>query len=385
MTDRPRRALIVAGEASGDHLAGALVRSAREADPGLSFFGVGGAELSSAGGEVIIPFTELAVTGLVEVLRHYPEIRRVYQRLSAILTGAGRPDLLVLVDYPGFNMRLAAVAKKAGVPVLYYVSPQVWAWKKGRIHTMAKVADRLAVIFPFEVGLYQGTGLPVEYVGNPHIEDAVVGKDRATLLAGRGIPAAAPLVGLFPGSRRNEIRMSFPAILGAARLIARGEPSARFVLPIAPGLDPALVEAPLEGSGLPVTLLKGERLYDVAAACDAVLTVSGTATLQTALMGTPMAITYRMSPLSALLLRPLLRVPHIGMANIVAGERAVAEFVQEKATPENLAGEILHILRDPAYREGIRARLLKVRAHLGGPGASRRVAEIASEMSRGAR
>ncbi len=379
---RARRALIVAGEASGDHLAGKLVASARELDPALAWYGVGGGELAGAGGEVLVPYRELAVTGLVEVIRHYPEIRRVFNRLAAELTGPRRPDLLVLVDYPDFNMRLAEKARKAGVPVLYYVSPQVWAWRRGRVRTMARVADRLAVIFPFEPALYAGTGLRVEFVGHPLVEDAAAAQDRGSFRAALGLDAETPVVGLFPGSRRSEIAHSYHAILGAAQVIHRGRPDTRFLIPLAPVLDPALVEGPLAGRGLPVTVLRS-RLYDVANACDAVVAVSGTATLQTALIGTPMAILYRMAPLSAALLRPFVSVPHIGMPNIVAGERVVAEFVQERATPEAIGGEILRILGDTPYRETIRRKLAMVREKLGAPGASRKVARMAVEMSGG--
>jgi len=342
---------------------------------------VGGDELAGAGGEVLIPYTELAVTGLVEVLRHYPEIKRVFDRLAAELAGPRPPGLLVLVDYPDFNLRLARRARRAGVPVLYYVSPQVWAWRKGRVRTMAEAADRLAVIFPFEAGLYEGTGLRVDFVGHPLVEDAATAQDRSTFRAALGLDEEAPVVGLFPGSRKSEIEHSYGVILGAAEAIRRERPDARFLLPLAPSLEPGLVEGPMAGKDLPVTVLRS-RLYDVANACDAVITVSGTATLQTALVGTPMAILYRMAPLSAAILRPFVSVPHIGMANIVAGERVVQEFVQEQAKPAAIAAEILRILGDSGYREGIRAKLAKVKERLGAPGASQRVARIALEMSR---
>jgi lipid-A-disaccharide synthase len=381
--DRPHRVLIVAGEASGDHLAAKVVAASRAlvpGAPGISYFGVGGDELAAAGAEVIIPFRELAVTGLTEVVRHYPAIRRAFAALSGILRGPARPDLLLTVDYPDFNLRLAAVAKKAGVPVLHYVSPTVWAWRPGRVRTVARSVDRLAAILPFEPRWYDGTGLAVEYVGNPHAEEAEIREAPAALRARVGIPAVTPVVGIFPGSRRNEIVLCLPALLGAAKII-RGElPGVRFLLPLAPGLDPSLVEESLAGTVLPVTMLRGDRFFDVAAACDAALCVSGTAALQTALAGTPLAIVYRLAPLTHLVLRLMLRVDRVGLPNLVAGETVAAEYLQDDATPENLAGEILRLLRDGAYRAAIKEKLVRMKERLGGPGCSRRVAEMVVEM-----
>jgi lipid-A-disaccharide synthase len=377
----PRRALIVAGEASGDHLAAGVVRAARAVDPGLSFFGVGGEELAAAGCEIIIPSSELAVMGLFEVVRHYPRIRRVFGRLSAILGGPAPPDLLLTVDYQDFNLRLAARAKAAGVPALHYVSPTVWAWRPGRVKTVARSVDHLAVLFPFEPACYEGTGLAVTFVGNPLVDDLAAVSPSAATRAAHGLPVDRPVVGLFPGSRLSEVRHAFSAILGAAGVVLAARPDARFLLPLAPTLPGEAVEGPLRESGLPVTVVRG-GFADAAAACDAAIVFSGTATLQTALAGTPMAIVYRTSAASFALARLLVRTPHIGLANIVAGEAVVSEFIQQDASPDRIGGEILRILDDPAYREGMKRKLAGVRERLGPPGASERVARIASQMSR---
>jgi lipid-A-disaccharide synthase len=378
----PRRALIVTGEASGDLHGANLIRAAQEIDPGLSFFGVGGSRMAAAGCEILIAGEELAVMGLVEVIGHFPVILRAFNRLKAILRGPDRPAVLILIDFPDFNLRLAREAKKAGVPVLYFVSPQVWAWRRGRVHKIARVVDRLAAIFPFEPAFYHGLDIDVEYVGNPLLDEAKVECGRNEFRRRIGLDPARPVVGLFPGSRRNELKYNFETILGAAELIHRRHPEACFLLPVAPSLAREEISRRLAGCSLPITLVQ-ESIYDVANACDAVLTVSGTVTLQIALVGTPMAILYRMAPLTYAIGRRLVRVPHIGLANIVAGEGVVREFVQEDATAENLAAEIVRILEEPDYEQRIRQGLSGVRERMGEPGCSARVARMASAMSRG--
>ena len=376
-----RRALIVAGEASGDHHGASLIEAAREIDPGISFFGVGGPLMEKAGCDVLIPYEELMASGFVEVIGHFPSILSVFRRLKKILNGHERPDVLVLIDYPDFNLRLAKHAKRAGVPVLFFVSPQVWAWRKGRVRRIAEAVDRLAVIFPFEPDLYRGLDVEVDYVGNPLMDEAVVSVDRQQLLQQLGVDTDTIVVGLFPGSRRHEIRYNLDTILKAAGIIVRRIPSARFLLPLAPFLPEDNVRNLLESSDLPITITT-ERIYDVANACDAVITAAGTATLQTAIMGTPMVILYRMSPVSYFIARRLIRIPHIGLANIVAGERIVAEFIQERATPGNIAGEVFRLLEDNDHRRRVVEGLSGIREKMGAPGCSERVAKIASEMSK---
>lgn len=377
----PRRALIVTGEASGDLHGANLIRAARELDPDLSFFGVGGKRMAEAGCEILIAGETLAVMGLIEVAGHFPTIWRAFGRLKAILRGASPPDLLILIDFPEFNLRLARVAKAAGVPVLYYVSPQVWAWRQGRVRNIARVVDRLAVIFPFEAEFYRGQPIEVDYVGNPLLDEAEVQRGRAEVLRDCGLDPDRQVVGLFPGSRRNELDYIFPTILETAQTIAAARPGVQFLLPVAPSLDPEFFHRRLAGLGLPVATVH-DSIYEVANACDAVVCVSGTVTLQTALVGTPMAVLYKMSPLTYAVGRRLVRVPFISLANIVAGEGVVREFIQDAATPEAVAAEILRILDDPAYALSLRVGLGRVRQRMGEKGCSGRVAAIASKMSR---
>jgi len=379
-----RRALIVTGEASGDLHGANLIQAARKIDPGLSFFGVGGSRMSAAGCEILIPGEELAVMGLVEVIGHFPVIMRAFNQLKSLLDGPDRPDVLILIDFPDFNLRLARQAKKAGVPVLYYVSPQVWAWRRGRVHKIARVVDRLAAIFPFEPKFYEGLDIDVEYVGNPLLDEARVERTRNVFLCALALDPDRPVVGLFPGSRRNELHYNFETILAAAQNILERVPGVQFLLPVAASLQPAAIRERLQGIDLDI-VLSDENIYDIANACDAIITVSGTVTLQIALVGTPMAILYKMSPLTFAIGKHLVKVPHIGLANIVAGQGVVREFIQDQATPGSIADEIVRILDDKDYDRRIREGLAKVQARMGEPGCSARVARMAVEMSRGIR
>jgi len=377
-----RRAMIVTGEASGDLHGANLIRAARSVDPELAFFGVGGSRMAAAGCEILIAGEELAVMGLVEVVGHFPVILRAFRQLKALLHGPDRPSVLILIDFPDFNLRLAREAKRAGVPVLYYVSPQVWAWRRGRVRKIARVVDRLAAIFPFEPAFYAQEDIEVEYVGNPLLDEFRIDRPRDEFLRQYGIDPAAPVVGLFPGSRRNELRYMFETIMDAAEVIRARNPRTVFLLPVAPSVSADDLRQRLAGRDLPLTLLQ-ESIYDTANACDAVLSVSGTVTLQTALAATPMAILYKMAPLTYAIGRRLVKVPHIGLANIVAGRSVVREFIQESATPEALAEEILRLLADADYAREVRRGLEQVRARMGEPGCSEKVARMASEMSRG--
>jgi lipid-A-disaccharide synthase len=374
--------MIVTGEASGDLHGAGLIRAARQLDPELDFFGVGGEGMRAAGCEILQEGRELAVMGLVEVIGRFPAIYRSFRRLRQSMLER-QPDVLVLIDFPDFNLRFARQAKKAGIPVLYYVSPQVWAWRRGRVRKIAEVVDQLAVIFPFEPEYYRGLDLDVQYVGNPLLDEFHVERDRSTFLHDHELDPSRPVVGLFPGSRGNEIRYNLAAILDAAELLARRKPSVQFLLPVAPTLDAARLRLRIALRSLPVLLVQ-DNIYDVAAACDAVVTVSGTVTLQIALAGTPMAILYKMSPTTYAIGKRLVKVPHIGLVNIVAGRRVVQEFIQEQAQPAAIAQELERILDDEEYRQAIRRDLGEVRMRMGEGGCSARVAQMASAMSRGA-
>ena len=373
------RILIVAGEASGDLHGANLIGAANRLEIDCEFFGVGGSRMTEAGCEVIIPSDTLSVMGLVEVVKHFPVIYRVFRRLKRILFSPERPDLLVLIDSPDFNLRLAKQAQRAGVPVLYYISPQVWAWRRGRVKGIAKVVDRLAVIFPFEPAYYEGLDISVQYVGNPLIDEFAIRQPRELFRARYGFTLEDEVVGLFPGSRQSELDAMAATVTATARELLARKPDCRFLLPVAPSFSIERVVEALDAHGLPITLVQ-ESLYDTANACDAVLSVSGTATLQTALTGTPLVIFYKMNRLTYLIARMLIRVPFIGLANIVAGEQVAREFIQDDANPQNLADELCRILDDAEYRESLQHGLKIVRKNLGESGCSERVAIMVQEM-----
>jgi lipid-A-disaccharide synthase len=376
------RIMIVTGEASGDLHGANLIRAARRLDPGVRFFGVGGARMAEAGCEILIPGEELAVMGLVEVLGHFPAIWRAFRRLKRVLSGPNRPDVLVLIDFAEFNLHLAARAQKAGVPVLYYVSPQVWAWRRGRVRRIARVVDRLAAIFPFEPDLYAGLNIEVDYVGHPLLDEFEITRSREVFLREQGIDPDAKVVGLFPGSRKNELHYIFDSIMRTAALLHRQHDGLRFVLPVASSLRRDDLQRRVAAYDLPVVLVGDDHIHDVIQACDAIITVSGTVTLQIALVGTPMAIVYKMAPLSHAIARRLVRVPHIGLANIVAGRGVVREFIQHQAAPERVAAEITALLTDDDYNRTVRAGLAEVQQRMGEGGCAARVARMALELSR---
>ncbi|AJY68493.1 lipid-A-disaccharide synthase [Geobacter sulfurreducens] len=372
------RIMIVAGEASGDLHGAGLVREALRLDPTLSFFGIGGPRMREAGVETLVDSSEMAVVGIVEVLAHIGVISRAFMALRRVIV-SNPPDLLILIDYPDFNMLLARVARRHGVKVLYYISPQVWAWRTGRVKTIGRLVDRMAVVFPFEVPFYERAGVPVSFVGHP-LADRVrptMGRDEA--LASFGLDPGRRVVGLFPGSRRGEIAKLFPVILESAQQLRERYPDIQFILPLASSLTDGDIAPLLAASGLDVTVAR-DRVYDVMQVCDAIVTVSGTVTLEIALMGVPMVIIYKVSPLTYQVGKRLIRVDHIGICNIVAGARVVPELIQDEASADRIAAEIGRYLDDPAHAEKTRAGLAMVKEKLGTGGCSERVAGIVLEM-----
>jgi lipid-A-disaccharide synthase len=376
-----RRALIVTGEDSGDLHGANLIKACREVDPELSFFGIGGRRMAAAGCRILFPSADLAVVGAVEVIAHLPSVYRAYRTVKAELYGENPPDLLILIDFPEFNLLLASLAKEKGIPVLYYVCPQVWAWRRYRVKKISRVVDCLAAILPFEKEFYRSHGVRVEYVGNPLVDDFHQELSREGYRQSRELDRDKPLIGLFPGSRRNELHYLLETILETAGLILAKRPDAQFILPVAPSLSEERLLPAIRRWGIPVRMVR-DNIYDVAGACDAVVCVSGTVTLQVALAATPMVIIYRLSPITYLLGRLLVRVPFIGLANIVAGERVARELIQGDASPEKISAEILRMLNDPDYDRQLRQGLLRVRERLGEGGCSRKVACLAAELSR---
>ncbi|MEI6207724.1 MAG: lipid-A-disaccharide synthase [Desulfuromonadales bacterium] len=372
------RIMIVAGEASGDIYGASLVSEAVKLDANLHFFGIGGERMREAGVDTLVDSADMAVVGLVEVLKHFDVISSAFLKLKRIIRNSP-PDLLILIDYPGFNLRLAKVAKKAGVKVLYYISPQIWAWRQGRVRQIARLVDHMAVILPFEAPFYEHAGVPVTFVGHPMLDMVKVDLNRDAAAAGFGLAPNRRIVGLYPGSRRSEIERLLPVIIEAAVRIRGCFPDVQFVLPLASTLTEGDMLPHLRAAGLEVIIIR-ERIHDLTRACDAVISVSGTVTLEIALVGTPMVIIYRLSPLTYQVAKRLVKVQHIGLCNIVAGETVVRELIQDEATPEKIADEIAKILTDSVYSDRIREKLATVRTRLGRGGASANVARIIQSM-----
>ena len=371
--------MISAGEASGDLHAANLIKALREMEPDIKVRGLGGEKLRQAGADPLIDCSDIAVVGIVEVLVKYRTIMGILNQLRDDVK-ANPPDLLILVDYQEFNFKLAEAAKAAGVKVLFYISPQVWAWRPHRVHKIGKIIDMMAVLFPFEEKFYQQANVPVRFVGNPLVDEARPVKSKDDAIKQYELDGTKPIIGLFPGSRKGEIKRILPIQLKAARLLRQRYPGIQFILPIASSLEDSDI-APYCKSYEELHIHRVKDLpYDVMQVCDAIIVASGTATLEIALMGIPSVITYRISPISYFILKRLVTIDHIGLVNIVAEKGIVKELIQKDARADKIADEISLILDDEAYRNQMVSELNQVRAKLGKEGGSKNVAQLAYEM-----
>ena len=370
--------MIVAGEASGDMYGARVVEEAHRLDSSVRFFGIGGTAMRRAGVETLVDSKDMAVVGLFEIISHLGVIARAFKLLKAGILD-DKPDLLILIDYPGFNLRLAAVAKKAGVKVLYYITPQVWAWHSSRAKKIASLVDHAAVILPFEAPFFEREGLPVTFVGHPLLEMAVPSMSKAAAQNEFGLDSKRRTIGLFPGSRIKEIKLLLPDMIKAAELLKERFSDLQFLLPLASSVDRELVDEKIAGTGVEITVVAGKN-YDVMQCCDAIIAASGTVTMEIALFGVPMVIVYRTSPFTFAIGSRLVKVDHVGICNIVAGERIVPELLQNDAEPLKIADELSRMLVDSQYAEGIRRKLRRVRSLLGDSGASERVARLAIDI-----
>ncbi len=371
--DSSRRPVIFlsVGEPSGDLHGAALARALRARIPGVRLIGLGGPRMAAEGVELYAGLDDLAVMGFVEVVARLPFFlslrRRVFDALDA-----EQVDLVIPVDYPGFNLRLARRARADGRKILYYIAPQVWAWHASRAADLARDTDRIAVILPFETDFLRQQGARVEFVGHPLLDVETPEVDRDTWFGREGLDPSRPLLALMPGSRRQEVERHLQIFDAAAELVRRELPRIQVRI----GASPAIDDDAYESSGHEITRRTDELLHFA----DAAIVKSGTTTLETALAGTPFVVAYRMNPISYRLAKRLVRVPHIALANLVAGKRVVPEFVQDEATPEALAGAVVPMISPGAHRDEIIDGLSRVRLALGGGGAARRVADIAADL-----
>jgi len=370
--------MIVAGEASGDLHGANLVREMKALDPSIAFSGVGGRRLEAEGVNLVARCSEMAVVGITEVFTKIRFILGVFIKLRKMLRDE-KPELLILIDYPDFNLRLASAAKALGIRVFYYISPQVWAWRKGRVRQIKRVVDRMAVILPFEKAFYAGKGYAVDFVGHPLLDVVKRHRSRETALKDFGLADRWPIVALLPGSRDKEIKSLLPEMLGAAVLLKESYPEVQFILPLADTVDPRTVDQIIQMYPVSVNVVSGQ-IHDAVGLADVALVASGTATLETALLEIPMVILYRISPLTAAIGKRLIRLEHIGLVNIIAGRTVVPELIQEDANASRLAGEAMKILSDGKRNREIRTGLAEIRGKLGESGASCRTAQLVLDI-----
>lgn len=373
-----KRILIASGEASGDLHASFLVKAMLTLESGLHFYGMGGEKLREAGAHTIFDISKLSVVGITEVIRHLGHLYRVFKWLEKSLKN-DRPDLIILIDYPDFNLRLAKVAKGYNIPVLYYISPQIWAWRTSRIKKIGRFVDKMIVVFPFELPLYEREGIDVSFVGHPLLDIVKVKKSKEENIKRFGLDEQKTTIGLLPGSRLNEVKRILPPMIEAAQQLGKQFKNLQFILPVAPGLQKEDIVKLTENATVAITVVE-DSIYEVIDSSYIVVVASGTATLETALLSTPMVILYKMSPLSYLVGRKLVKVKHIGMANIIAGKKVVPELIQNEATAEKVTYEVTRMLEDTSYHKSICEELTSIKRKLGEPGASKQAAKIALNM-----
>jgi lipid-A-disaccharide synthase len=373
-----KKILLVAGEVSGDLHGTHLVEAIQSIDPEIQFFGVGGEGLEKVGMKLLYHSQSLSVVGITEV---FVKLRSILKALRALKKSLERekPDLVILIDFPDFNLRLAKLVHRRGIPILYYISPQIWAWRPKRIKLISRVIRKMVVLFPFEVPLYEAAGVDVEWVGHPLLDIVKPTLPKEKAFQQFGLDPKGRTVGLLPGSRVQEVERLLPSLLASARLLLKEIPDLQFVIPLAPGIPKAALSFQMKNISVPVKVVEGFT-YDVMNLCELLITASGTATLEGAILGKPMIIIYKVSFLSYWIGRALIRVDHIGLVNLVAEKEIAPELIQKDVIPQRIADEAFRILRDPILSRKMTESMGEVRQRLGDPGAAQRAARIVCSM-----
>jgi lipid-A-disaccharide synthase len=375
---KSKKILLVAGEVSGDLHGSHLVEALQRIEPEIQFFGVGGEGLKGRGMKLLYPAQSLSVVGITEV---FVKLRTVLKALRGLKGSLERekPDLIILIDFPEFNLRLAKIARRRGIPVVYYISPQIWAWRPQRIKLIARVVKKMIVLFPFEVPLYETAGVDVEWVGHPLLDIVKPTLPKEKAFREFGLDPKRRTVGLLPGSRIHEIERLLPPLLASTHLLQKEIPDLQFVIPLAPGISRTILSSQMKNISFPVKVVEGFT-YDVMNLSELLIMASGTATLEGAILGKPMIIVYKVSLPSYWVGRALIRVDHIGLVNLVAEREIAPELIQKDVNPERIADEASRILRDPILSRKMAESMDEVRQKLGEPGAAQRAAQIVSSL-----
>jgi len=373
-----KKILMVAGETSGDLHGAHLVEAIHQIDPEVDFLGAGGEHLERKGMKLLFHSRALSVVGITEVFFKLGTVLKALRGLKESFDRE-RPDLIILIDFPEFNLRLAKKAHQKGIPVLYYISPQVWAWRHGRVRVIAERVKKMVVFFPFEVPLYQAAGVDVEWVGHPLLDIVKPTLSKEEAFRKFGLDPRRRTIGLLPGSRIHEVERLLPPLLASAHLLQKEIPDLQFVIPLAPGFTEASLSPWMINSPVAVKLIESWT-YDVMNISELLILASGTATLEGAILGRPMIIIYKVSLLSSWVGRAMIRVDHIGLVNLVAGKRIVPELIQKDVNPKRIAEEALRILKDSAFQQKMVESIVEVRQRLGNPGAVQRAARIVMSM-----
>ncbi len=370
--------MIIAGEASGDLHGAQLIRQVTQLDSNVKFFGIGGSNMQAAGVDVRIDSAKLAVIGLVEVLKHYQRLVSYLNEMKELLTSE-RPDLVILIDYPGFNLRLAKAAKKLNIKVLFYISPQVWAWRQGRVKGIGQAIDMMAVIFDFETKFYEEHNIPVRFVGHPLSDEIPENYNKHEIIKSLELNPEHKIIGLFPGSRKSEIKNLLPIIIESAKRLHQQDDTLQFVLPLASTITEEDIIPYIDGLTFSIKLIHNNSTATIQA-CTAIITASGTVTLEIALSGIPMVVIYKIATLSYYIVRMMIHINHLALCNIVVDKRIVPELIQHDANPNNIVSEMEKILYYDNYSTTMIEQLKSVRENLGRSGNGLLVAELTLEM-----
>jgi lipid-A-disaccharide synthase len=375
---KSKKILLVAGEVSGDLHGAHLIEAIQRIEPEVQFFGIGGENLKSRGMRLLYPSHSLSVVGITEA---FLKLKTVFKALRGLKKSMDweRPDLIILIDFPEFNLRLAKIAHQRSIPVLYYISPQIWAWRPKRVKLIAKWVEKMVVFFPFEVPIYEAASVDVEWVGHPLLDIVKPNLPKEVAIRQFGLDPERRIIGLLPGSRTHEVRRLLPPLLASTYLLHKEIPDLQFIIPLAPGISKRDLSPWMKNTPIPVKIVEGYA-YEVMNLSDLLITASGTATLEGAILGKPMVIVYKVSFLSYWIGRILIRVDHIGLVNLVAGKEIAPELIQDDAIPQRIAEEALRILKDPILCQRIIESMAKVRHSLGEPGAAQRAAKIVTSL-----